>query len=254
MVSATYRGVDQGIRSPSGEWRIKAEWNAPTDQWPALLEVRALSRRESLMRRFRCERVVGLAGSNPRFVSAESPGWGINQRLAMVQLTFVLRGSVSESLVLEGLWQERGRSASIERPFSIAATLLSTHSDAVDETPSSDNSEHFGECDVQHITSAILPLVRRLHDRSSLSQGERRKLGRNIAAYEFSLCDAPCRTGICSLRTRVDFLSYLGYVDLKDLLDHEPSGVKNGSPYLRPKKGVDAMSIKGLRLPGNYEG
>jgi hypothetical protein len=172
----------------------------------------------------------------------------------MVQLTFVLRGSIGGSLVLEGLWQERGRSASIERQFSVEATLLSARSDAADDIPCGGNVAHPGECDVQHITPAILPLVRLLHDRSSLSQAERGKLARNIAAYEFSLCDAPCRKGVCSLRTRIDFLSYLGYVDLKDLLDHEPSGVKESNPYLRRKRGVDAMSIKGLRLPGNYEG
>ena len=252
---ASYEGV---LRFPKNRWKNEqrwhcvAYWNDEAAHCPAELRVttgdlsggRRLS--EAHLRH-----VEGLAGSRPRFASERLSNSVLTQRRSKVSLNLVFEGFRGDRLIFSGTWCEISSTRlhseeAIELEADLTNSGIGNPTDEIEK-------EVAERCSVQHVALQLEPLLKRLADREKLGSRERGNLRASIEEYLNGSCGTQqCRQSSCALRVQHDWLTFLRYQDVRDVLDYKKSGLSELAPRLLFRKGVETLAMTHKRRPGNY--
>ena len=252
---ASYEGV---LRFPNSLWKNEqrwhcvAYWNDEAAQCPA--ELRVTARDLSGGRRLseaHLKNVEGLAGSRPRFASEPLSNSVLRQRSSKVSLSLVFEGFRGGQLILSGIWCEFSSTRlHNEEAIKLEADLMRS---GIGNPTGDIETEVAERCSVQHVALQLEPLLKKLSDGQRLGSRERGNLRASIKEYLNGSCGTQqCRHSSCALRAQHDWLTFLKYQDVRDVLDYKKSKLSEPAPRLLIREGVETLAMTYKRRPGSY--
>ena len=73
-------------------------------------------------------------------------------------------------------------------------------------------------CGAEHIYAEIASLMEELYEHKRLAKGNTARLRKALNEYWMIECDHDCRTPFCKFKKPIDWIEYMGYTSLADLL------------------------------------
>ncbi len=232
------------------EWSCKAFWSDASAQCPSILLVTLKPQYSGvLVRDARLEHFEGLFGSRPSYTMSVHKKSKKFARSYKTSLTLRFEGFQGAEIVLSGDWCKNDIAGQTNRGLTLQGRLeeLGDGTLPVDTTPLA------ARCNVQSIAISLEPLLKRLADTETLSKSETRDLHDLISSYSKRVCGTQqCHPVNCALRQQADWLTYLGYQDLRDALDYAKSGLDANPPKLKRRPGVEILKLTALKQPGHF--
>lgn len=104
-------------------------------------------------------------------------------------------------------------------------------------------------CSVEHVYGRIALLMKDLFDNDGLPDTKAGELRAALDEYWETTCNG-CGKPYCRFLKVTDWIEYLGYTSLADLI--ERYDYENGIGQIKPRKGVEPLKATWARRPGSY--
>jgi hypothetical protein len=104
-------------------------------------------------------------------------------------------------------------------------------------------------CSASSIYPIISDLMRQLFHNSSLTDPQKLNLTEALDKYFDIECDVVCAMPQCPYTRPSDWVSFLGYTSLSDLLDHYD--YEEGIAPIKVRGGIDTLRATWARRPGH---
>lgn len=232
-------------------WQCVAYWRDEAALWPTVLDVTVeASQLGARLHGARLTYFEGLTGSRPRYVSDWLRGGALTQRSALIRVALKYEGRRNDRVVLSGTWYEKGRAGPIEEVIELQGDFVAKGSG----DPPVDAAEDIqARCNVQHLAILLETHLGKLADGQELTIRETQNLRTCIAEYKNRSCGTQqCRPVNCDLRQQHEWLAYLRYKDIRDVLDTTKSGIHADPPRLCARAGVETLAVTPMRRRGHY--
>lgn len=105
-------------------------------------------------------------------------------------------------------------------------------------------------CSATGIYPLISALMRELFYDNSLSPQKQTELIEALDSYCDIECDVTCEMPQCPYARPSDWVSFVGYTSLSDLLDHYDH--ENGIVPIKRRGGIDPLKASWARRPGHF--
>ena len=106
-------------------------------------------------------------------------------------------------------------------------------------------------CPVGHIAGEMNALLRQLSERTELDTDQDKRLNELIVEWDSVLCEQDCDAKFCSFMRPYDWVTYLGYQNLYEIIDRLP---RDGETALiiKPRKSFDVFRASWAKRDGHY--
>jgi len=106
-------------------------------------------------------------------------------------------------------------------------------------------------CPVGHIADEMNALLRLLSERTELDADQDKRLRELIVEWDSILCEQGCDAKFCSFLRPYDWVTYLGYRHLYEVIGPLPRDDETALA-VKPRKSFDALRASWAKRDGHY--